>query len=226
MPSPNTKVTRNGQVLTQRVWDMIADVGRENGVTLHVVQGGFKGGGGASASAGTHDSGDVFDLSVDGLSRSKRLAVVNDLREWYGDAWLRTPKYGWTSTGPHIHCVQADSFYALSRGAQQQVVAYNNGRNGLANNGRDPHPRPTPRRHFTVVAPVPPPVPPVHTIKEGTMFLASVQYGTNGTSFWLVGHDKGMVGVGSDEAASWTGARIHVNDEATWRRIIAKMGPQ
>lgn len=75
---------------------------------------------------------------------------------------------------------------------------------------------------------VPPPVdptpPPIK--QEDGMFLATVQYGTNSKSFWLVGHPNGMVNVGSDEAASWTGSRVTVNDVATWRAIIAKMGPQ
>jgi hypothetical protein len=148
---PNDKITKNGQILTRRVWALIADVGRENGRTLRVVQGGFKHGHGASASGSTHDQGDVYDISIGGMTRSQALAVVNDFREWYGDAWLRTPEFGWPSSagGPHIHVVQADSHYALSRGAQQQVTAYNNGRNGLSNNGRDPHPQP-PRKHYTM----------------------------------------------------------------------------
>jgi hypothetical protein len=172
MSSPHDKITRNGQTLTRRVWDLIAAVGRENGVTLRVTQGGFKNGGGAAASGSTHDKGDVYDISVSGLSRSKALAVVDDFRRWYGDAWLRTPEFGWPSSagGPHIHVVQADSHYALSRGAQQQVAAYNNGRNGLRNNARDPHPRPA-RQHFPPTAPAPTrPAPP-------SVRLANLKYG-------------------------------------------------
>ena len=81
------------------------------------------------------------------------------------------------------------------------------------------------QRHTT---PVPTPPSPTHISipTEDSMFLASVQYGGNSLSYWLVGHPRGIVGVGSDEATSWTGARIHVNDEATWRRILDRMGPQ
>jgi hypothetical protein len=146
--NPHDKVTRNGCTLTRRVWHLIHDVELENDVDLIVVQGGFRGGHGASASAGTHDKGDVYDITARNLSERKALAVVRDLREWYGLAYLRSPKYGWTSTGAHIHVVQADSHFALSAGAKQQVAAYNRGRNGLANNGPDPFYRPTHRRHF------------------------------------------------------------------------------
>jgi N-acetylmuramoyl-L-alanine amidase len=79
---------------------------------------------------------------------------------------------------------------------------------------------------YRTPTPVPPPTPKIPVPQEERMFLASVQYGGNSMSFWLVGHPNGMVGVGSDEAVSWSGPRITVNDEATWRRIIAKMGPQ
>jgi hypothetical protein len=176
MSSPNDKLTRNGQTLTRRVWELIADVGHENGVALVLVQGGFKAGHGASASAGTHNKGDVYDISIRGLTRTKQLAVVRDLREWYGDAWLRTPEFGWPSSagGPHIHVVQADSYYALSSGAKQQVAAYNNGRNGLRSNLRDPFFRPVTRRHFTgsahshVIVP-----PPAHAAVR----LANLRYG-------------------------------------------------
>lgn len=172
MSSPHDKITRNGATLTRRVWELIAAVGRENGVTLRVVQGGFRAGHGATASAGTHDMGDVYDLSIAGMTRTKALAVVVDLREWYGDAWLRTPEFGWprSAGGSHIHVVQADSHYALSRGAQQQVAAYNNGRNGLRSNLRDPHPRP-PRQHFPPTAPAPArPAPP-------SVRLTNLRYG-------------------------------------------------
>lgn len=223
MTSPNDKIYRNGQCLTRRVWDLIDHVGKELGVVLQVGQGGFQGSDGADNSAGTHDKGDVYDIRIGGFSESKCLAIVNELRKWYGDAWLRTPKYGWPSSsgGPHIHCVQADSYYALSRTALQQVVAYNNYRNGLANNAPDPFPHPT-RQHWpAVVAPTTPPTSTIHTPQEDSMFLASVQYGANARSYWLVG-PNGTVNVGGDEFASWTGAKMVVNDEATWRRIVGK----
>lgn len=223
--SENDLINKSGKLLTRRVWNLIDHVEAVTNTTLVVIQGGFRDGDGASASSGTHDKGDVYDISVDNMSEAEALEVVWELRKWYGDAWLRSSKFGWTSTGAHIHCVQADSYYALSREAMQQVAAYNNGRNGLANNGPDPHPRPTTRYHFSSIIQNPQ-VPPTLPFMEDHMFVARVQYGTNNVSFWLVGGVKGMVNLGSDEAATWTGARMTVNDAATWSRILAKFGPQ
>ena len=92
--APNDIVTRNGQKLTQRVWLLIEDAQRFSGQTCRVVQGGFKGGDGVSASAGTHDKGDVFDLSMSGLSDAQGRAIVDALRRRNGCAWIRSPKYG------------------------------------------------------------------------------------------------------------------------------------
>lgn len=144
----NSKITKNNQTLTERVWDLIAMVGDTVGVPQQVAQGGFKAGSGAGASAGTHDGGDVFDLRVVNMNDKQELAVVEQLRRWNGCAWLRSPAYGWTSTGPHIHCVMRDSYYPLSSGAKQQVRNYDDGKNGLANGGKDPFHRP-PQKHYS-----------------------------------------------------------------------------
>lgn len=146
--SENDRVVVNGQELTQRVWSLIAHVSSTVGVTLSVGQGGFKSGSGADASGSTHDVGDVFDLRVKGMSDAKRLHVVNELRKWNGCAWLRSPEYGWTKTGPHIHCVMRDSYYGLSTGAQHQVASYDRGMNGLDNEAPDPFPQP-PQEHYS-----------------------------------------------------------------------------
>ena len=160
MAGPNVKVTRNGQTLTQRVWDLLADVSREVGCPVEVAQGGFKAGIGAGASAGTHDGGDVVDVRVANVPDHLRIPLVVALRKRNGCAWLRAPQYGWTSTGPHIHCVFRDSFYPLSGGARQQVDSYDRGRNGLANDGPDPFPRPV-QHHWTapIIGPKPTPIP-------------------------------------------------------------------
>lgn len=146
--SENDKVTIDGQILTERVWSLINYTGTLIGKSLSVGQGGFKNGSGASASGSTHDEGDVFDLRVGNLTDGERLLVVNNLRMWNGCAWLRSPEYGWTSTGPHIHCVMRDSFYGLSPGAQHQVASYDRGMNGLDSGAPDPFHRP-PQEHYS-----------------------------------------------------------------------------
>lgn len=224
MTSPNDKITRNGQVLTRRVWELIDHVSHLIGKPLVVSQGGFKNGSGASASAGVHDAGDVYDIKIGNLTRGEQLRVVNELRKWYGDAWLRTPEFGWPSSagGPHIHCVQADSYYALARGAKQQIVAYNNHKNGLKNNAPDPFPQPTPRLHFpaTPAPPVTTPNPPIKDTTTRPEEEMVIRYlGEPGkTTFWLLSGGR-LTNLSSKDAGTWTGVRLDVTDAATWQRM-------
>lgn len=144
--SDRDKITRNGKTLTRRVWALIEDVEKEVGLQLTVVQGSYHSG--TSQSAGTHDRGGAIDISVHGMSESTAIKVCTAFRKRYGDAWYRSPKYGWPSnlSGPHIHVIVADE-PDLSQGAKNQVAAYNRGENGLASHARDPFPRPT-QHHF------------------------------------------------------------------------------
>jgi hypothetical protein len=200
MSSPNDKINKGGAILTRRVWGLVAHVGHKVGKPLTVVQGGFRAGHGASASAGTHDKGDVYDISIRNLTYDERLEAVEEFRAWYGDAWLRDPAHGWPASagGPHIHVVQADSYYALAPGAQQQVRAYNLGRNGLRSNARDPFARPHTRRHFVLGAPTPTPKP------RPTVDLDNLHYGDNNADVrdlqralnaHLGGHDLPVTGL-------------------------------
>jgi hypothetical protein len=155
---PHDKVTHGGQTLTRRVWALIADASQAIGLDepVEVGQGGFKGGGGASASAGTHDEGDVYDLRISQIPERLWVPLAVELRKRNACAWVRSPEYGWTSTGPHLHAVQRDSHYPLSRGARQQIENYDDGLNGLANGARDPHPRP--EQHPFVMGAPPAPI--------------------------------------------------------------------
>jgi hypothetical protein len=94
-------------------------------------------------SAGTHNGGGAFDLSVHGLTRAQQLRLISELRKRNVAAWLRSPEFGWPARlgGAHIHGIVRDE-PGLSAGARAQVVAYRLGRNGLASRRRDPHARP------------------------------------------------------------------------------------
>lgn len=205
---------RDGQELTPRVWALIDEVAAEVGVDLVVVQGGYKGGGGADASAGTHDRGDVFDLSVDGLSAAEALAVVDELRRRNGCAWLRSPAYGWTSTGPHIHCVMRDSADGLSPGALAQVASYDAGRNGLANNGPDPHPRP-PQRHWQPAAPA------AYDSREDERMTIVKRLRADGKKSWYLLHGKRLTWVGAGQLADYGSLPTVTVVEALWGRTFA-----
>ena len=142
------KVKRGTVILSERVWALIEDACKAAGVPMvKVIQGSWSH---ASASAQTHAGGGAADLSVAGLSLKQRLALVNELRKRNVAAYLRSPQYGWTSTGAHIHMIVADE-PGLSAAAQAQVIAYEKGWNGLAGNSRRKDPFARPEQHTFVV---------------------------------------------------------------------------
>ena len=148
MSGPHDKITSSsGTRLTRRAWASIEDAFDEVDLNFdpdeNVGQGGFRAeqGGGASASAGTHDYGDVSDIRTRVIPASKVVPLTIALRKRNWCAWVRTEEYGWSGP-PHIHAVLRDSHYGLSDGARQQVDAYDRGTNGLANDAHDPLPHP------------------------------------------------------------------------------------
>lgn len=122
-----------GVVLNTRTRDMILGAEALLGWKLELVQGSYNRGG-VSASAGTHDGGGAVDIRSRTLTLAKKKAVVVAMRRVGFAAWLRLASEGpW---GEHIHCI-AIGDAELSRGAENQVTAYKNGRNGLASNRAD-----------------------------------------------------------------------------------------
>lgn len=109
---------------------------RNAGTEFTITQGSYQAGSGDPNSAGTHDLGGVVDIRWTGDDHD-----VWALRAAGFAAWHRTPAQGpWPD---HIHAVLVGHPY-LAPLAAQQVEAYRDGRNGLANNGPDDGPRITP----------------------------------------------------------------------------------
>ena len=105
--------------------------------TITVVQGSYNAGG-VGASAGTHDGGGALDVSVNRGCGLHHRATVRALREVGFAAWYRPTIPGvWTH---HIHAI-AVSDPDLASGAQDQVVDYYHGRDGLAGHGPDNGPK-------------------------------------------------------------------------------------
>jgi hypothetical protein len=117
---------------------------RRLGHKLTIVQGSFRGGAGAAASAGTHDMAGVVDLRTWDLpTGSTPQQVVRVLRECGLIAWYRTKAQGFD---PHIHAIDHGN-PGLAPSAARQVTAWQQGLNGLASNGPDDGPRiPVPKR--------------------------------------------------------------------------------
>jgi hypothetical protein len=104
---------------------------------LVITQGSYNGGG-VTASAGTHDGGGALDIRARNHTAAQRAEVVNILRKVGFAAWFRPAiKDLWPA---HYHAI-AKGCPDLSRGARAQVIDYQAGRNGLANNGPDDGPR-------------------------------------------------------------------------------------
>lgn len=119
-------------------WDAYVD---ELGFTPTITQGGWMSGAGASASAGTHE-GDALDLRVWDRSVREVGRMVSEARDMGCAAWLRDRHHG-GFTDPHIHLIPGP--WALAAPAAiRQWQSYVKGRDGLASNGPDYHPRPTP----------------------------------------------------------------------------------
>ncbi|MDP9820370.1 hypothetical protein [Nocardioides massiliensis] len=113
---------------------------RRLGHKFVIVQGSYRGGAGAKASAGTHDRAGVIDLRTYDLPASiTPQAAVKALREAGLIAWYRTKAQGFD---PHIHAIDYGN-PDLHPSAANQVRAWEQGRNGLASNGPDDGPRVT-----------------------------------------------------------------------------------
>jgi hypothetical protein len=220
MTSPNDRVTVDGQTLTRRVWALIADASAAVGLSepVAVGQGGYKGGGGASASAGTHDGGDVFDLRISRIPESKWVPLNTELRKRNVCAWVRSPEYGWTSTGPHLHGVVRDSHDPLSPGARKQVENYDDGLNGLANEARDPFPRPAQHPYVMGAAPA-------TDDKEDDDMPLIVQNGRS--KFRLITGDR-LVAVSPEfaQAAKAAGVKIVPISDTDLTNLTAALGPE
>lgn len=95
----------------------------------------------AAASAGTHDGGGVVDVSVKGMSTTRRWQTVQALRQVGFAAWLRTPSQCGGCWSAHIHAVAIGDTDVWQRNGKftnrDQVADYCVGRNGLSGHKRD-----------------------------------------------------------------------------------------
>lgn len=127
------KVTWRGYTFDSRTVEMLKRAEKISGIYFRPTQGSYSRG---SLSAGTHSGGGAVDLSVRGLTYAQCEKVVKALRQVGFAAWHRSRAEGpWAA---HIHGI-AIGGPSLPPVAQRQVLAYKNGRNGLASNRRDKH---------------------------------------------------------------------------------------
>lgn len=139
------RVNWRGVTVDDRTRDMLDEVARltPDLPTLRPSQGSYNTSVGASA--GTHAGGGAVDIRCSNLTRAQALETVRVMRTVGFAAFLRLPSEGpWPE---HIHAI-AVGCQDLSAAARRQIdgrnangdpIGLRNGRNGLANNGPDPH---------------------------------------------------------------------------------------
>lgn len=139
---PYDKTTHDGKVVDVLTSQALIAAEEKLGYPLTIVQGSYNRG--VAQSAGTHDGGGAVDLAPFDYKRKVRV-----LRDLGFAAWYRPAIAGlW---GAHIHAILIGN-QRLSPAAQNQVLDYRQGLNGLADNGRDPdqyRPNPIPTFKFT-----------------------------------------------------------------------------
>jgi hypothetical protein len=133
-------VYRQGKEFDSRSARMVDALVDEFG-EFRIVQGSYNPGG-VGASAHTHDLGGAIDVSDNGMSSARRDEFVRDARKIGWAMWLR-PSIAdkWDS---HFHGIAIQPGGKSDQGvlhpdAHDQVIDYYEGRNGLANDGQDPH---------------------------------------------------------------------------------------
>lgn len=120
-------------------WAAFDAVCDEVGFVPTIVQGGYVGSGGAAASADTH-AGDAFDVRLWDRTAAEREQMILSFRHHAFAYWERYPSQGFDL---HAHMVPGP-WGSPAPQALDQWHDYLAGRNGLASNGADYHPRPDP----------------------------------------------------------------------------------
>ena len=128
----------------QRTYTYLKAVERKTKMKIQLAQGSYNRG--VEASKGTHDMGGVVDVSTAGLSPKQRVKLMHGLKVKGGFGWFRHGPV-WVGN-EHIH-VGLRKHKNLAWIAARQEIAYDNRRNGLADNAADRTWRPRIRRHWS-----------------------------------------------------------------------------
>lgn len=133
MGGPAT-VTWKGRRFDPRTRDMLVELERVTGLDIQPSQGSYNTS--VAASGGTHAGGGAVDIRASNLTDAQEQQVVTWGRRIGFAMWLRRESKSWPR---HIHGI-AIGCPDLSEAAANQVAAYRQGRNGLADWGPDDGP--------------------------------------------------------------------------------------
>lgn len=145
---PYEVVWRDGEPVDRRTLSALVRAERKAKMRVRVVQGSYQElyGGGASASAHTHDRGGVIDISVAGMTRRQRIRFARSMKRRGFAIWYRSGP-GWVGN-EHFHAVLR-WHRNLHPEALAQEADYDAGRNGLVSHLADRTWRPLVRRHWS-----------------------------------------------------------------------------
>jgi hypothetical protein len=136
------KVKWRGKTFDKRTAEMLQELASISGsIYIHPTQGSYSG---AAASAGTHTGGGAVDLMHPSWSKADYDTVAELSRKIGFFGSHRTPAQANWPRHCHLIAVQPkgkNDRGVLSSAAHRQVVAYYEGRNGLASGKRDDGPR-------------------------------------------------------------------------------------
>jgi hypothetical protein len=150
---PYTRVKFDGKTVNARTRDALKYAQRlwrkrgNHTKSIRLAQGSYNKGG-VAASGSTHDGGGVVDVRTAGvgLDAQETKELNRALRDAGFASWIRDSRDGMS---PHIHAV-ACSDREMSSSAAGQVVQFDQGDNGLANDRDDRNSyRPKPRLRFS-----------------------------------------------------------------------------
>lgn len=134
--------TRAAFLLLERRYRAVAPKKRGK---LRIGQGSYSNG---SMSGSTHSQGGALDVMFAGLNPKQRRAVVKFGRKVGFAMWGRVDPNVWGAGNEHAHGILRGHRTA-SDAAKTQVVAYDNGRDGLVSNKPDTAWRPKVKRRFS-----------------------------------------------------------------------------
>lgn len=138
-------------LMNNRMWAAFQAANKRSGVTPTIVQGAYMSrlGGGADASAGTHNRGGALDLRTWDLTSRQRRRWMRAAKIVGWAPWFRTAADGFDE---HMHVVLLGDQEATDD-TMWQMGEYKAGRNGLTNRNRDRTPwRPSPIPTFNYAA--------------------------------------------------------------------------
>ncbi|HKE50117.1 MAG TPA: hypothetical protein VKE25_01270 [Actinomycetes bacterium] len=123
---------------------------RDFGQELVIIQGAFKDGKGAKASAGYHDKSGALDIRMRTLTPNEREDFIRVARAIGWAAWVRDEEHGGFDLHAHLALLDEPNVDGQLKGQMDEYVAGGSGGNGLTGNSRGPdyHPRPQPIPRF------------------------------------------------------------------------------